>query len=73
MTIDDLTADTLEEIFHAALGKGDAKGVEAALTLMAIKDPHRAQRLLDGLREAVEVRQALDDGAEIEVRVGVKR
>lgn len=42
-------ADTCEQIFHAALAAGDIKGVEAALTVMAPQDPHRAQGLLDML------------------------
>jgi hypothetical protein len=41
------TPDQLEEIFHAALGAGDIRGVECALTVLAVRDPHRAQRLMD--------------------------
>jgi hypothetical protein len=48
----------LELAFHAALTAGDAKGVEAALMLMAPQDPHRAQLLLDLVHVAVVVAQA---------------
>lgn len=47
--------DTCERIFYAALKAGDAKGVEAALRVMAPQDPRRAQRLLDSLRDAVDI------------------
>lgn len=47
--------DALERVFLAALSKGDAKGVEAALTLMAPCDPDRAQRLYDELTAAVHI------------------
>jgi hypothetical protein len=46
-------ADTCEEIFHAAITAGDAKGVEAALMLMAVQDPDRAARLLETIRLAL--------------------
>jgi hypothetical protein len=49
----ELTADQCEEIFHAALSAGDARGAEAALTVMAVRDPHRAQELLDLTRVAL--------------------
>jgi Lon protease-like protein len=50
----DLTnPDTLEAIFHAALKAGDARGVEAALTVMAPIDPRRAERLLEATRAGV--------------------
>jgi hypothetical protein len=45
----------LELVFHAALKAGDAKGVEAALMVMAPQDPQRAQRLFDLLEIALEV------------------
>ena len=48
-----VTADALECVFHKALSEGDARGVEAALTLMASKDPRRAQRLYDDLKLAL--------------------
>ncbi|MEV0726023.1 hypothetical protein AB0I37_24995 [Micromonospora purpureochromogenes] len=43
-------ADTCERIFHAALAARDFKGVEAALTVMAPQDPHRAALLFDTLK-----------------------
>jgi hypothetical protein len=51
----------LEVAFHAALTAGDAKGVEAALMLMAPQDPQRAQMLLDLLHVAVVVAQASEE------------
>lgn len=47
------TGESLEQVFHAALGAGDIKGVEAALTVMAGVDPRRAQQLFDDLKFAV--------------------
>ena len=44
------SADDLEAMFRAALQAGDAKGVEAALLLMAPMDPHRADYLLECLK-----------------------
>lgn len=49
------TADQLEEVFHAALRAGDAKDVDAALRLMAVQDPHRAELLLDMLQLALQL------------------
>lgn len=51
--IADLTAAQCEQFFHAALSAGDARGVEAALKLLAVRDPHRAQHLLDATRLAL--------------------
>jgi hypothetical protein len=42
-----LSAADVEAIFHAALREHDMLGVVAALELLAVKDPHRAQELLD--------------------------
>ena len=47
------TPDQLEVIFHGALKAGDAKGVEAALRVLAVDDPRRAQLLLDALELAL--------------------
>lgn len=62
--MENLTADACEEIFHAALSAGDARGVEAALRLLAVRDPHRAQRLLTEAKATVhlagELREADD-------------
>jgi hypothetical protein len=46
------TPDALERVVMAAVEAGDARGVEAALTVMAPMDPHRAQRLFDELKAA---------------------
>lgn len=48
-----LSPDDCERIFHAALSAGDARGVEAALTVMAAVDPHRAGHLLELTRLAL--------------------
>lgn len=45
-----IDADTCESIFHAALARGDIKGVEAALTVMAPQDPRRAELLFNTLK-----------------------
>lgn len=57
-----LTAAHCEEIFHAALKAGDARGVEAALMLLAVRDPYRAQHLLDCTRFALDVARAGTSG-----------
>ena len=44
---------TLELLFHAALGDGDTRGVEAALRLLAVADPHRCRELIDLTRMAL--------------------
>lgn len=48
-----MTADDCERIFHAALGEGDTRGVDAALHILAVKDPRRAQYLMDLTRAAL--------------------
>ncbi len=47
--------DVLEALFYAALKAGDARGVEAALMVMAPIDPHRAERLLNAVKAGVAV------------------
>jgi hypothetical protein len=42
--------DTLERLFLAAVGEGDAEGVEAAIRLMLAVDQARAVRLWDNLK-----------------------
>lgn len=68
--LDEVTADQLEEIFHEVLKRGDAKGVEATLTMLAVKDPHRAQRLLDLTRAALVVVKSFTDQVERAVATG---
>jgi hypothetical protein len=53
-----MTADDCERIFHAALGEGDTRGVEAALHILAVQDPHRAQYLMDLTRAALVIADA---------------
>ncbi len=53
-----LTADDCEQIFHKALEAHDMKGVEVALRLLAVKDPHRAQRLVDLTQMALIIAEA---------------
>lgn len=52
-------AAACEEIFFAALPKGDTEGVSAALHLLAVQDPHRAQELLDLTQLALDLAGAL--------------
>ena len=54
------TPDELERVFRAAVSDGDAQGVDAALRLMAVQDPHRAQRLLDALDGALTIAHAVE-------------
>lgn len=58
MTAAIYTADELETLFHECLKRGDARGVEAAIALMALKDVRRAQRLYDALDIALAARGA---------------
>jgi len=58
-------ADTLERIFHAALSAGDAVGIEHALTLMALCDPRRAERLHRDLGTALHIAA----GGEVRVQI----
>lgn len=53
-----LTADDCEQIFHACLSAGDIEGVGVALRAVAVRDPHRAQHLLDATRLALTIAQA---------------
>ena len=53
MTADIYTTDELETLFHECLKHGDARGVEAALRLLAVADPPRARQLYDALESAV--------------------
>jgi hypothetical protein len=49
------TADQAEQMFHAAIKAGDTEGVHAALVALAVRDPHRAQDLLDMTKIALKV------------------
>lgn len=52
-----LSAADVEAIFHAALRKHDMRGVVAALELLAVKDPRRAQKLLDLVEVGLALRE----------------
>jgi hypothetical protein len=61
MTATDLpTADQCEQIFHAALKQGDIRGVEAALRILIVHDPYRAERLMDLARMALIIVEGVD-------------
>ncbi len=69
MPRDDLpTAEQCEETFHAALRERDIRGVEAALLVLAVQDPHRAQDLFETTKVALELIDAADAG-----RIGITR
>ncbi len=42
--------EVLERVFHAAVGKGDAEGVEYAIRFLLVVDARRAIRLWDALK-----------------------
>jgi hypothetical protein len=48
-------ADTCERIIVAALADGDIAGVGAALRLMSVQDPHRAEHLRNVMRLGVAI------------------
>jgi hypothetical protein len=64
MTIDEelraLTPDQLEACVHRALKARDIQAVEGYLLLMALKDPHRAQDLIDTLKVGIRLAKELD-------------
>lgn len=60
----EFTGEQLEEIFHAALKAGDAKGVEAALTVMCAVDAPRAMKLYNDLKDALTVIKVLGLGGD---------
>lgn len=51
----------LEDVFFAAVRAGDAKGVDAALRLLAVEDPRRAEQLVDQLRLALDIALVSED------------
>lgn len=51
--------EALEGVFHMALEAGDVRGVDAALRLLAVKDPGRAKRLYDDLSTAIDLAHQL--------------
>jgi hypothetical protein len=52
-----LSAADVETIFHAALQGHDMRGVVAALELLAVKDPRRAQELKDLIEVGLRLRE----------------
>lgn len=50
-----LTPDQLEKCVHRALKAGDVQAVEGYLLLMALKDPHRAQDLIDTFKVGLQL------------------
>jgi hypothetical protein len=50
---DGWTPARLEAVFHAALSAGDLRGVDAALHVLAVRAPDRAQHLIDVTRTAL--------------------
>lgn len=59
-----LTADQLEVGVHNALAAHDVQAVEGFLLLMALKDPHRAERIRTDLLAAL----AIARGDEVRIR-----
>ena len=52
------TADQVEQMFHAALKAGDAKGVDAAIRVMLRLDSRRGIDLYDDLQAALRIARA---------------
>lgn len=50
-----LTADECEQIIRAALPARDMETIAAALTVMAVQDPHRAKTVHDTLRLGIDL------------------
>lgn len=53
----DWTVEELEDIVLTCVQRGDTEGIRAALTVMATKDPRRAEELLDVMRAGLVVRR----------------
>lgn len=51
-------ADTCERIYMQALRQRDWQGVESALRVLAVVDPHRAERLIEVSRLGIALREA---------------
>lgn len=47
------SVEWLTEVLHLSIKAGDARGVDAALRLIAVQDPALAQTLLDTLQLAL--------------------
>lgn len=44
------TGEQLQAVIVAALDQGDIKAVDSALTVMAVVDPHRCERVMETMR-----------------------
>jgi DNA-binding SARP family transcriptional activator len=53
----ELTPDVLERIVAAALSKGDMEAVEHAMRLLAVRDPHRADVVLETMKLGLALRE----------------
>lgn len=60
----DLSADQLELVYYETIRRADWKGWEAALGLLALKDPGRAERLLNTTKTVVAVARLVGDNQE---------
>ena len=58
LTIADLSPAACETIARNALKAGDMRAVDAALHVLAVKDPHRAQELVDLMKVALAMSDA---------------
>lgn len=54
----EMTADELEAVFMASLRARDWQGLHAALTLLAFRDPARAEELYDTLQLGLQLARA---------------
>lgn len=59
---DEFTPEVLENIIHAALKAGDIEGVGHALRIMAVRDPHRAQQLIDTMKLGIVLAELTNGG-----------
>lgn len=63
----DFTADQLEGGIRNAIAARDFKAVEEFLTLLAVKDPHRAQLVYDTLKLGVAIGRERDAAKQLPV------
>jgi hypothetical protein len=59
----DFTVDELERIVIGALRSHDVKAVDVAVRLMAVKDAHRAQSIIDTIELGIWVSEETGKGA----------
>lgn len=60
---DGLTPDVLEQIISAALKEQDIEGVVAALELLAVRDPDRAEAIYATIQVAIDAARRLAEMA----------